>query len=129
MNGRTGMTPGASPFPAALSPGSTYSNGPPHPAVAGAAMAQALAGDFTGINNGVFSGPSGAGAMADPMSGMGNQFGHPFVPQDTWSMPFSFEWDWADMTGQSQGMAGGAGPPAGMRSFNGGQQNPYNFNG
>ena len=27
-----------------------------------------------------------------------NTFQQPFVPQDLWQMPMTFEWDWADMT-------------------------------
>lgn len=50
--------------------------------------------------------PSMAGGMIDgmqmPTSGTSpmNQgsFQQPFVPQDLWQMPMTFEWDWADMT-------------------------------
>lgn len=30
----------------------------------------------------------------------GNAFDQPFVPQDLWQMPMTFEWDWADVSGQ-----------------------------
>lgn len=30
----------------------------------------------------------------------GNSFEQPFVPQDLWQMPMTFEWDWADVSGQ-----------------------------
>lgn len=30
----------------------------------------------------------------------GQTFDQPFVPQDLWQMPMTFEWDWADVTGQ-----------------------------
>ena len=50
--------------------------------------------------------PTMAGGMVDgmqmPMNGASplNQgsFQQPFVPQDLWQMPMTFEWDWADMT-------------------------------
>jgi len=29
-----------------------------------------------------------------------NSFEQPFVPQDLWQMPMTFEWDWADVNGQ-----------------------------
>jgi hypothetical protein len=30
----------------------------------------------------------------------GSSFQHPFVPQDLWQMPMTFEWDWAETFGQ-----------------------------
>jgi hypothetical protein len=30
----------------------------------------------------------------------GNAFEQPFLPQDLWQMPMTFEWDWADVSGQ-----------------------------
>lgn len=50
--------------------------------------------------------PSMAGGMIDgmqmPVSGASplnpGSFQQPFVPQDLWQMPMTFEWDWADMT-------------------------------
>ncbi|KAI5804500.1 fungal-specific transcription factor domain-containing protein [Geopyxis carbonaria] len=31
-----------------------------------------------------------------------NSFEQPFVPQDLWQMPMTFEWDWADVNGNGQ---------------------------
>jgi hypothetical protein len=50
--------------------------------------------------------PSMAGGMIDgiqmPTTGASplnpGSFQQPFVPQDLWQMPMTFEWDWADMT-------------------------------
>ncbi len=43
--------------------------------------------------------PSDGGiSLFDPLD-MANTFQQPFVPQDLWQMPMTFEWDWADMTG------------------------------
>jgi len=44
----------------------------------------------------------------------GNAFGmgafpQPYVPQDLWSMPMTFEWDWADMGNFTNNMGGGVG--------------------
>jgi hypothetical protein len=38
----------------------------------------------------------------DPFS-LGQSFQHPFVPQDLWQMPMTLEWDWADMTRDTNG--------------------------
>lgn len=35
-------------------------------------------------------------------------FQQPFVPQDLWQMPMTFEWDWAGMSGYA-GLEGGVG--------------------
>ena len=51
--------------------------------------------------------PPMAGGMVDGMQMPTNgasplnvgSFQQPFVPQDLWQMPMTFEWDWADMTG------------------------------
>ena len=36
----------------------------------------------------------------------GNSFDQPFVPQDLWQMPMTFEWDWSDFNGQPLWEAG-----------------------
>ena len=49
------------------------------------------------MNGGMSNGVNLTGTIHDPLD-MGT-FQHPFVPQDLWKMPMTFEWDWADMTG------------------------------
>jgi hypothetical protein len=48
--------------------------------------------------------PSMASTNLDNLSSFpmvsANSFEQPFVPQDLWQMPMTFEWDWADVNGQ-----------------------------
>lgn len=46
--------------------------------------------------------------MAPDAFGMG-AFPQPYVPQDLWSMPMTFEWDWADMANFPNNLGGGGG--------------------
>lgn len=59
----------------------------------------------TSMNGGMSNGINPAGTIHDPLD-MGT-FQHPFVPQDLWKMPMTFEWDWADMTGYGGGYEDG----------------------
>lgn len=51
----------------------------------------------------VSPGPDLTGAMAAGGLDMDTSFQQPFVPQDLWQMPMTFEWDWADMTADPGG--------------------------
>jgi hypothetical protein len=50
----------------------------------------------SGLSNGIIDGQEMSSNTASPLN-LG-AFQQPFVPQDLWQMPMTFEWDWADMT-------------------------------
>lgn len=56
----------------------------------------------------------GAANLGGTMQGDNSIFGmgalpQPYIPQDLWSMPMTFEWDWADMVNFPNNMGGGGG--------------------
>lgn len=49
------------------------------------------------MNSAFLDGQSFSNAIGSPFNP--GSFQQPFVPQDLWQMPMTFEWDWAEMTG------------------------------
>lgn len=73
------------------SPGSWFDGGEGGPNGNGADQYMMPNFDIDGLMKG--HGNGGMGQGAGPMMN-GNSFQQPFVPQDLWQMPMSFEWDW-----------------------------------